>query len=385
MAGSTLKRNFTARAIPSTGAGAGRLFYEQPVLNIMGRELSTFSDLQKTLAQLGFNSGSTLIRLSYKSTDCPLEEAMGEIQAYFDEADPRPQESETRAEAAVAAALPEKEEVKPEWLEDQEMQDSGMPSSSTAAATQDTTAQASDTVEAQTSEEPNATVSNRPVSVYRPPSSAGPAPIKHNEADYVPTVEHAQAHQKLLQQESRNRRLPTDAELLAKQKEQREELAKVDSVEIKIRFPDQSAVSSKFSQSDTAATLYQFVRDCLDDKVKSEAFVLRNPGVKEKDGGAVADGAKRLIMDLQLRGRVLMVFGWDEAKASGAAKGTKQVLRADLRQQARDYVAPEIPSGSRDDSEDRGVKVDLGPKKDDTKEGGVKGKMPKWLKGLGKK
>ncbi len=97
----------------------------------------------------------------------------------------------------------------------------------------------------------------------------------------------------------------------------------------------------------------------------------------------MVEGQKRLILDLQLRGRVLVVFGWDD-KASASARGTKQVLRADLRQQAKEYVAPEV-SGVSPAEDEKGVKVDLGPKKDEGEGGGVKGKMPKWLKGLGKK
>jgi len=79
--------NFTARGVTQMengGSGAGRIFYEMPVLNVMGRELATFTDLQKTLAQLGL-SGNALIRLDFKKTDQPLEEAMATIGDYFKE------------------------------------------------------------------------------------------------------------------------------------------------------------------------------------------------------------------------------------------------------------------------------------------------------------
>ncbi|KAI4131652.1 MAG: hypothetical protein LQ347_002880, partial [Umbilicaria vellea] len=78
--------NITARGAPNITngeSGAGRLFYETPVVQIIGRELSSFMDLQKTLAQLGFNSGSVLLRLSFRLSETPLEEAMGEIDQYF--------------------------------------------------------------------------------------------------------------------------------------------------------------------------------------------------------------------------------------------------------------------------------------------------------------
>lgn len=390
VAGNTTKRNLTARGVPSSNSGAGLLYYEQPVLSIMGRELSSFTDLQKTLAQLGFNSGSVLIKLTYKISETPLEEAMTQIQTYFDEVERTQKEKAVEVQKDVEIQEPEQQpqaqsqevseepqaassSVKPEWLEDEQMQDVQ------ATTSENTTNQPTQTIDLP---ELQPTVSDRPVSVYRPPTSNGPPVIKDNDSDYTPTVEHAQIHQKLLQQESRNKRLPTDAELAAQQKEKDEELSKIASVEIKIRFPDQSAVSSKFGQQDTATTLYTFVRDCLLPKFRNEPFVLRNPGVRDKDGGLIKENDKKLILNLGLKARVLVVFGWDD-KASPLARATKVVLREDLRQQAKEYVAPSVPTLSNE-AEEKGKVVDVGSsKKDDSS--GSKGKMPKWLKGLGKK
>ena len=76
--------NITGRSVPQiTGQGSGQLFYETPVLNIMGRELASFADFQKTLSQLGYNSGSVLIRLSFRKTDKTLMAAMEEVNRYF--------------------------------------------------------------------------------------------------------------------------------------------------------------------------------------------------------------------------------------------------------------------------------------------------------------
>lgn len=81
------KLNITQRATPlNVGSGAGRLEYEQPCLNVMGRTLESFTDLQKTLAQIGV-SGSTMMRLTYKPSGKPLEEAMQEIGQYFSDAE----------------------------------------------------------------------------------------------------------------------------------------------------------------------------------------------------------------------------------------------------------------------------------------------------------
>ncbi|CRK40763.1 hypothetical protein BN1708_016824, partial [Verticillium longisporum] len=101
--------NLTARGVAQTTAGgqtgSGQLFYETPVLNIMGRELASFADFQKTLSQLGYNSGSVLIRLSFRKTDKTLFESMTEISQFF--ADVEAEEKEAAAVPATTATVPE--------------------------------------------------------------------------------------------------------------------------------------------------------------------------------------------------------------------------------------------------------------------------------------
>ena len=80
------QKNFTGRGVLSMvsgNSGAGRLYYEEPVLRIMGREYSSLTDLQKSLGQLGFNGGSVLLRLSFRASEVPLEQAQEEIEDYF--------------------------------------------------------------------------------------------------------------------------------------------------------------------------------------------------------------------------------------------------------------------------------------------------------------
>lgn len=75
--------NFTGRGVAQVEqgtAGAGRVYYEMPILNIMGRELSSFTDLQKTMGQLGINGGSSLIRMSFRKTVRGFED-MSELYA----------------------------------------------------------------------------------------------------------------------------------------------------------------------------------------------------------------------------------------------------------------------------------------------------------------
>jgi len=209
--------------------------------------------------------------------------------------------------------------------------------------------------------------------------------MTYNHADYTPTVEHAQIHQKLLNQHTRNVRLPTEAEIAAQADAEREKLAAITEVEIKIRFPDQSAVSAKFGQTDSGSDLYAFVRECLEEQWSNEVFLLRNPGVRGKGEVIPDNNLKRLIRDLLLRGRILVIFGWDETKASMQARGAKSVLKPELRAQAQEMKVQDIAAVQDEGKDDPGVKVNLGTGHDKEGQEEKKKGMPKWLKGLSKK
>ncbi|KAL2415735.1 hypothetical protein ABEF95_002989 [Exophiala dermatitidis] len=385
-------RNFTARGVPSTQSGtsgAGRLYYEQPVLQVMNRELASFTDLQKSLAQLGLNSGTALLRLSFRPTETPLEEAMAQIQSYFD--------SVQGSEAAVSTLTPTQTQEQPQAQEVASSSTNPLPASDDKMDNDNTKGSLSQSASRpqKESHQPSSpqpdTVSHsstgRQVSVFRPPSSTTPsaARISHNEADYTPTVEHAQIHQKLLQTQGRNQRLPTEAELAARANEEAAKWAAVKEVEVKIRLPDQSAVSAKFAPEDTAADLYSFVKECLGEKWRAEHFTLRSSGIRGRNEVIPDDPAKKLIRDLQLKGRVLVIFEWDDQRASAEARNTKAVLKDELRAKAQDLTIPDIPTVD-EEKDDPGVKVNAGKKETTTDQGGEGGKkLPKWLKGLTKK
>ncbi|KAK5064179.1 hypothetical protein LTR84_000011 [Exophiala bonariae] len=380
VAGGAPARNFTARGIPAIGrgnSGAGRLYYEQPVLHCLNRELSSFTDLQKTLAQLGLNNGSALIRLSFKATENPLEEAMAQIQGYFDTVEPSAASQASNLPHPTTSEPETSATQQPEWTEDTVLPDAPPLQEAPEVAVPDLPP----TTETSPPPQTTTTSSGRPLSVYRPPSSSTPAAARttHNDSDYTPTVEHAQIHQKLLADNSRNKRLPTEAEIAAQAEEEAAKWAQVADVEIKVRFPDQSAISSKFKQSDSGADLYGFVRDCLEDKWRPEPFFLKNPGVRGKNEIIPDDKTQKLIKNLQLRGRVLVVFGWDDTKASIEARGTKAVLKPELRAQAQEIKVQEIPDAPSG-ANDPGIKVNLA-KKEPTEDGGdKKSKLSKFLR-----
>lgn len=393
VAGNGTTRNLTARGAPSTDAGAGRLYYQMPVIHAMGRELSSFSDLQKSLAQLGFNSGNVLLRLSFRTTQEPLEEVMAKIAEYFK--DVEAQSGPAAAEASVAAEQPAPVSAQP-------TEPSSLPASTTQeeptlVSTDSSVSQPEPSQLPPSDPSASPSVSSRPVTVYRPPSGTTPqsALSAYDEEDYVPTIEHARSHQERLSKLSRNTRLPSDKEIAEKAAAEQEKLAGIKEVEVKIRFPEQSQVVAKFGQPDTGATLYSFVRSCLNDPFAGEKFsltVFGGGGGRGKNQIPDSDQTY-LIKDVGIRGRVLVNFTWDD-QASPAARGSgANLLKPELRSQAQDIQIPSVPEAPQEEPEDKSALGRLGAalrgegrdkdKMSAERKGG--GGVPKWFKMPGKK
>jgi tether containing UBX domain for GLUT4 len=359
------------------------LYYQTPVVQIMSRELSSFTDLQKNLAQLGFNSGSALLRLSFRTTETPLEDAMVQIAEYFKSVEGGEETQEGNRIEPPNAKLPEaltqavEQNTTDTSMSDPPTED---PSTESEPSTSNPPAPSSPT------QQIAPTSPGRPIQIFSPPTSGTPSAAlsTFNPSDYIPSIEHAKAHQRHLQSKSQNTRLPSEAELAEREAAEAEKLKALKDVEIKLRFPDQSSAVSTFGREDTAAGLYAFVRDdCLDEKWRGEKFLLAYSASK---GWATIpdDSSKRLIQHLGLKGRVLVNFKWDESGgASAAAMGTKDVLKRERKMEAMALRPPALPILSGGD--DEGVKVDVGRKEEE--ESGEKKKkgMPKWLKLPGKK
>lgn len=359
-------KNLTGRGLPvhtSQGAGTQDVCYETPVIQIMGRELSTFVDLQKTLAQLGFNSGSALLRLSFKKTDTRLEEAMQQMSHYFG------QEARNAAEHHPHNVLSSnKVEAPPATStvgEDQEMV--GEPSASEID---------SSLKHSKASDSTNITKLEA-VTILVPPMSNGGRPTydEFDEKDFVPTVDHARLHQSRLAIAGTNKRLLSDAELSAQAKTQKERLEDVKTVEIKVRFPDQMQAISTFSREDTASSLYSFVRSVMAND--HEPFSLSFTSVKGPQ--AVPQGAKgdlKLITELGMTGKVLVNFIWGDG-ASLEARQTP-ALKGYYREKAQEIQFKPVPGTTADERLAPVTEPDIKPDKD------RKGGIPKWLK-LGRK
>lgn len=392
VAGGGSTRNLTARGVPSTdngGTGAGRLFYEIPVLQTLGREMSTFADLQKSLAQLGFNSGNILLRLSFRRTEEPLEVAMVKIQDYFKVVEDDMAATTTAATQEQPAPDQATSDEQPTGIEP-----SGEPPQPSPAVSEQPSHIAPPPAATSTEPAANPTAASRPITVFSPPTSSTPqsAQFIYNDNDYVPSVEHAQAHQRRLNETSRPQRLPTDAEIAAKESAEAERLASVKEVDVKVRLPDQSQVVAKFGQSDTGKSLYDFVRSCLAEPFAREKFLLAvfpaagglGPRAGKKLQNVVPDSERSLLIkNLNMVGRVLVSFSWDPT-VSSAVRGSKtSLLKSELQGQAQQLkveqpaAVPDEPAG--------GSRVGATEQRQGDKPARKPGTLPKWLKLPGKK
>lgn len=414
------KHNFTARAVAlATASGeSGRLFYETPVINILGRDISSFIDLQKTLGALGCTSGSVLLRLTFRVTETPMEEAIRDIETYFKSVeDDTPNESASQSNQTADAPESditnttspnaEEEEIEagqqPQPTEQSSRTDSSSPQthSHPPISVQEETASPEENQQQHPSPEsipepaPSITTP-RPTAVYAPPTSSTPQAARqsYREEDYLPTVDQARAHQRNLKATSRPQRLPSDAELAAEKAAADSKLAAVRDIEVKIRFPDQSQVVSTFGQADSSASLYAYVRSCLREDLATQPFGLfylppptATPAKASSNSKPSAlslireEQTKLLIRDMKMTGRVLV-----QCLEQPGSKGmSRDVLRPELRAVAGE-IKVEAPSDVVEEEAESSASLQAtGEEKPSKSSAGGESKMRKWLKLPGKK
>ncbi|PKS06407.1 hypothetical protein jhhlp_007155 [Lomentospora prolificans] len=342
------KLNITARGMASTSSGlpsgSGQLLYEQPTLNIMGRELATFQDFQKTLSQLGYNSGSVLIRLSYKTTGITFFEAQQQIAQYFRELETaKPEDSATPATETDAPAL-----VQPAT------EGSEQPSTAAKELTPAVSEIANPTQVAPVAEPQRERSAPsdplQPVNIYAAPTSATPqaALTKVNEADFTPSIVHAQMHQARLKESGKNKRLLSDKELEEQAAAAEAKLAAVQSIEVKVRFPDNTSASWTITKEDTGAKLYKAVRTVMANS--SLPFRLSIPGTREviRDEDSPRN---QLMKTYKLTGNIVVNLLWDEG-VSPATRG-QPFLKTSAAQAAQRIVVPDLAATQDDEEEEK--------------------------------
>ncbi|KAI0452768.1 GLUT4 regulating protein TUG-domain-containing protein [Xylaria acuta] len=375
--------NITARGIPQTSngtqAGSGQLYYEIPNIIIENRTLSTFVDFQKTLSQLGYNSGGVLMRLSFQKTDRLLSDAMREIGEYFKSEE---QENvlhknegigvdEKSASASEPAASPNEARCSaPEAPTPTEV----VPLAATAkepTTTQDTAG----TNVMDIDEEMSSGL--RPVTIFSAPASSTPVAALRpdSEEDYAPDISHAKAHQKLLKSLGENKRLLSDRELEEKAAAEEAKVAAVKSIKIKVRFPDNYSAEWTFGPEDTGASLYGEVRSIMANS--STPFRLVLPGTRTV---IKEDASSKLIKGYRLSTNTLVNFTWDDDVPADIRR--QPLLKSSAVGQAQEVFVPEVPE-IEVKQEGPSAPAQAPAPRNDSEGSGFK--KPKWLKGFGKK
>lgn len=402
------KLNITARATPRVanrplaGVGSGQLYYEAPVVNIIGREYASLSHLQKTLSQCGIDSGTrrVLLRVSFRASEQTLHDAMEEIGKFMKdtEADAKGDAvalAQGNAEAAAQSAATKPPAVEPASADvtpdqaapagDGTTEPSGEPMDTEPSPAQpEQTAQrlSGPAAQSPSSSGPFPDDPLQPTGIFSAPTASTPAAALTTDPDHIfePSIAHAQLRQHQLQQRAQNTRLKSDAELAAVAAAQAARLASVLSVAIKVRFPDGMAAQWTVGPAHTGAFLHAAVRGVM--RHPEAPFKLVVPGgspvIEDRD-----DEARLLIKGYGFRGNVLVNLLWEEGASEAARRGP--FLKDVVARQARALVVPEVPQG--EGAEDEGQKVPTSKPKPSqgAGEGGGEGeKKPKWFK-LGKR
>jgi tether containing UBX domain for GLUT4 len=350
-------------------SGAGQLNYEQPVITVMPGHLeqSDFVGLQQTLAQLGFESGSALLKLSYKNSGMPLEEAMTQISQYFKTEQPEPAGAHvaTSAQTTTEPVLEQSirsEEADPEPMDvdttpigqttvEPEIPALGVTAenvgdmsteASVAAATSKAPPTESPAPSAQTSDLP------RNVQIFSAPTSSTPQAARNafNESDYLPSIEHAKVHQAQLLNKTRNTRLLSDKELEEQEKERQEKVAAAAAKggALRIRMPDGTLIQMNFTKEDTAVGLYDFAKDFLDRK--NEPFELKYTSPTGRLI-LIEKNSKRLSQDLRFSANELITFQWAE-DASIEARASRSTLAQEWQAKAQTLKVEEIAAAEKE-------------------------------------
>ncbi|KAI1459069.1 putative UBX domain protein [Annulohypoxylon moriforme] len=379
--------NITGRGVAQTSngtaAGSGQLYYETPVLTIENRTLSTFADFQKTLSQLGYNSGSVLIRLSFRKTDCTLVDAMAEMSRHF-----KAEEEDRKADYNAGSAInnettsstdgaPPNETPSVPLIDNLETE---APPPVQEESTGPSAAQAPTTdADAMDVDVPSA--DHRPVTIFSAPASGTPVAALRADSDdaFAPRIEHAQAHQRLLKTAGENKRLLSDKELEAKAAAEAARVSAVKSIRIKVRFPDNFSAEWPFGPDDTGAALYAEVRKIMANETALFKLALPPGKVVIRDDSSPTS---KLIGGYRLSSNTLVNFMWDDKVPTEVRR--QPFLKGSAAGQAQKVVVPEEPPDVVDEAGSSSYVPTPAPKP--SSGGDSSGfKKPKWLKGLGGK
>ncbi|KAH0605135.1 uncharacterized protein H6S33_005117 [Morchella sextelata] len=296
--------NLTERYASSATLGAGRLLYEVPAVRVANREFVGVAEMQTTLVGLGLREGRVAIVVGWRSSEVPLEVALEEIESVA----PRAGAEE------VPAALP----AQPKASRDAARGDTEMGEAAAVVEGAVVEAPVGADAEGVLQGDENAPASGElekpTVSVYRPSDSQTLAAAQINvpETAYEIGINEAKIIQHHLKKAAIGRRLPSDKEIEEKEAAALAVVEKVQTLVIKVRFPDGYISEQTLQAKHTAQDLYDTIRTTL--RHPLEPFTLVIPPRLP-----IPESRQRLTIDLRIRSGATVHLTWD-GSASKAAR-----------------------------------------------------------------
>ncbi|KAK7206723.1 hypothetical protein BZA70DRAFT_112750 [Myxozyma melibiosi] len=166
------------------------------------------------------------------------------------------------------------------------------------------------------------------------PTQTAPGAVQDSSAT-GPGERKVAAYQSLLTNKSR--KLTDGGPLLTKElrtKQELEKVKKIEKIEIRIKFPDQTQLMSTFKPNETIDDVMTFVRFSLVDPMIPFYFFITPPR------RVLSDPSKKLVDDLKFAAREILYFSWDTQKiAEQLGEGYQvpaQPLRPEVLKAAQD-------------------------------------------------
>lgn len=341
--------NLTERYASSATQGAGRLLYEVPAVRVANREFVGVGEMQATLVGLGLREGRVAVVVRWSGSEVPLEVALEEIERVA----PRDREEVGEVEdvpgvpevkAPEASEASEASEA-PEALANRDVE---MEEAPTAEDVEGAVAEMPVVVDVQGDAQGGGKAVaegdlERPaVSVYRPSDSKtlAAAQISVPETAYEIGITEAKIIQQHLKKAAIGRRLPSDKEIEEKEAAALAVVEKVQTLVIKVRFPDGYISEQNFQAKHTAQDLYDAIRTTMRHPLEPFSLVIPPREV-------IPESRQRLTIDLRIRSGATVHLNW-EAGASNAAR-IEPTLNDRYLEASTALPRPKVPVGGEEE------------------------------------
>ncbi|KAI5812467.1 GLUT4 regulating protein TUG-domain-containing protein [Pyronema omphalodes] len=373
--------NITERAAPSQGSGSGRLLYQMPAVRVANRELAKFDDLRKTLQDLGC-SGREMLALRFLPTEIPYEDALLEIVGFSKETTTETATETPSATGPIGMKVDEEKPAGPKIATEDKTVNGSTQASESLKGLPQTSEETTPTSVKDDSDIPMKDAPELPevpaapkVTIYQPSSSAIPAAATFEvpESAYEVGIAQLQKLKESYEIAGKPQRLLSDKELAEKEEAKRQEIEKINTIKIKVRYPDSYISEYEMDGKSNAKELYAQVRTTL--RHPNEPFVLMIPPRE-----IIKDDGRRLTLDLKLRSGASLHLKWDNA-ASSAAKNN-HALKDEFLKASKELPKPVAPTATDYTESDKDDDKKDDKRKAESSAKGGKGDIEKKLKGL---